>query len=373
MCKPGYPFEAQINNNGEVMVMKRFLASLLCAILVVSTSITVFGATKNDVQEKINSSVAYAFDGYYGKGGYDETETKQLYYQAFSGADISRYTDKYFSDIQDMINSGAFTGLDKLGLALNIMYFTNTDPSDFNGVNLLKLFENTSVDEYGGNAYYLQYASNAAAYYGLDDFAKKICDKMLEFYTMGSGTDFWGGYGTSVDDLATFVLTLAPYNAVYQEYINDAFALIEQYYTENGYDNYGANANSTALALAAYSAVGNKEKADSVYNILINNFFDESTGGFKSDYDEYYATSDAVYGMSFYINIADENSSKPSTESGESTTNSSSDNKTNSSESTDKNTSKTSPNTGNGGAVFSALTAMAFAGAAVIYLTKKHN
>ena len=99
----------------------------------------------------------------------------------------------------------------------------------------------------------------------------------------------------------------------YEEYTEDAFKLLETYYTESGYSNYGANADSTALALAAYSLAGNTEKAGAVYDILIKNFYDTETGGFKADYDEYYATADAVFALSFYMPIAEEDKQESTT------------------------------------------------------------
>ena len=47
--------------------MKKITAALLCVMLVICTSVTAFGATKNDVKEKIDTAVAFAFDGNYSK------------------------------------------------------------------------------------------------------------------------------------------------------------------------------------------------------------------------------------------------------------------------------------------------------------------
>ena len=47
--------------------MKKITAALLCVMLVISTSVTAFGATKNDVKEKIDTAVAFSFDGNYSK------------------------------------------------------------------------------------------------------------------------------------------------------------------------------------------------------------------------------------------------------------------------------------------------------------------
>lgn len=47
-------------NNGEVMIMKKFLAALLSVMIVMCASVTAFGATKSDVNKVVNTSVAYA-------------------------------------------------------------------------------------------------------------------------------------------------------------------------------------------------------------------------------------------------------------------------------------------------------------------------
>lgn len=91
-----------------------------------------------------------------------------------------------------------------------------------------------------------------------------------------------------------FLITLKYGSGDYSQYTNDAFALLENTYSADGYVNYTPSADSTALALAAYSAYGNKTKADDVYKLLIDKFYDGTTGGFKADYDPYYATADAV-------------------------------------------------------------------------------
>ena len=56
--------------------MKKVLAALLSLMLVISASITAFGATKSDVQEKIKSSVSYALDENYGKDDYNVSNFK---------------------------------------------------------------------------------------------------------------------------------------------------------------------------------------------------------------------------------------------------------------------------------------------------------
>lgn len=355
--------------------MKKFLAALLAVMLVMSASVTAFGATVSDVEAKIDSSIKYVDEGY-GKDGYNLKNAKNLYILAGARADLNTYEKGYFDAVAAALDAGELTGLDNLGLALNIMFFAGIDAEDFNGYNLVEMFKNTDVADNGGNPYYYTYAIEAAFFYDLDDYGRALCNELVKYYTMGEGTDFWGGYGTSPDDIATFIIGLSCYAEDYEEYINDAFKLLETYNTDKGYDNgYGANADSTALALAAYSVTDNKEMADKAYNKLML-FYDETTGGFKADYNPYYATADALYAMSFYVFLADEDAKEPTTNSNKPADNNNNNNNQTTTqpaaEARKTNDSKKSPNTGGSPAVAASFAAIALAGAAAV-LTKKHN
>lgn len=291
--------------------MKKITAALLCVMLVICTSVTAFGATKRDVKQKTDTAVAFAFDGNYSKNGYDVSSSKNLYILARSGADISAYTDAYFKSVAQAAGESKLTDPGTIGMAVCIAKAAGIDPENANGVNLADALKN-AVSSAVSSPYNYFYAIEAAKALGLDDTVKALSDTLAKYYTVGTGTDFWSGYGTSPDDLAMFILAMKTAGA-YEEYTEDAFKLLETYYTESGYSNYGANADSTALALAAYSLAGNTEKADAVYDILIKNFYDAETGGFKADYDEYYATADAVFALSFYMPIAEENKQESTT------------------------------------------------------------
>jgi LPXTG-motif cell wall-anchored protein len=349
--------------------MKKVLATLLAVMLVISTSITAFGADFEDVMDRIDSGVKYAFDGNYSKDGYDVSTSKNFNILVKSLADTEKYENAYKQSVKKALDEGTLTG-SNLALAVENLAYIGEDIEDFEGYNLVKLFTSTDVTAFSDNAYSYTYAIETASLLGEDDYAKKLCDQYLTYYTMGTGTDFWYGYGTSPDDLSMFVIGLSYYADDYKDYIDDALKLLETYYTEDGYSNYGANADSTALALAAYSAVGDKDKADSVYELL-EKFYDESTGGYKSDYDSYYATADAVYGLEYYLYVADfdfpyEDSTEKETTTQKTTekTTKADTTKEVTTTASKKNTSKTSPNTGNttafavGGAVLLAVGTM---------------
>ncbi|MCD7723543.1 MAG: hypothetical protein LUH82_06290 [Clostridiales bacterium] len=305
--------------------MKKVLASLLALMLLICASITAFGATSTDVKEIISAAVKYAFpyDGAQKTDGYSVDTSKYFLMHVKSGEDVSAYESAYFDSLKAALDSGSLTGLGSLSMAMQIMYYLDIDAADFQGYNLIEMFSSTDVTAIDYNPYYYAYACETASLYELDDFGKSLCDALIStYYTPGTGTDYWGGWGTSADDLSSFLIALAPYSADYGEYIEDALALLETYLADTGYGyGYGdSNADSTAMALAAYSALGQEEKASSVYELLITNFYDSETGGFTSDYDPYYATSDAVYALEYYAALLSGGEASESTTAADETT-----------------------------------------------------
>lgn len=289
------------------MKMRKVLATLLAVMLIMTASITAFGATKSDVEAKIKSSVAYVLDGDYGKDGYNVENAKYFLMYLKAGEDADKYEEDYLASVKTALDNGTLAGVGSLGVTLSVMDCLGVDASDFEGYDVAQLFEATDVTENEYSPYNYVYATEAAAAYGLDEYGKALCEQVKSYYKMGEGTDFFGGYGTSPDDLAMFILGLAPYADDYGEYIDDAFDLLETYNSDEGYVSWGeANASSTALAMAAYSVLGNREKADEACDKLML-FYSEKTGGFNASYNDYITTADAIFGMEYYMNVSDGN------------------------------------------------------------------
>ena len=363
------------------MKVRKVLATLLAVMLIMSASITAFGATKSDVEEKIRASVAYALDECYAEDGYSVGNSKYFLMYLKAGEAADKYEEEYLASVKNALDNGTLFGVGSLGTVLSIFDLLGADAYDFEGYNIVEMFESTDVTENEYSPYNYVYATEAAAAYGLDEYGKALCDQLATYYVFGEGADFWGGWGTSPDDLAMFVLGLAPYAADYAEYIEDAFELLETYNSDEGYTSWGeANADSTAYALAAYSAVGNKEMADAAYEKLML-FFDEETGGFIASYDEYYATADAIFGMEYYLPLAD-NDPEPETP-GEEPTTEEEGSKAPAEETAAEDTAQAqpapektpekSPDTGAMSGTAVALASIAFAGAAVMLAKKKES
>lgn len=295
--------------------MKKILAALLTVMLVMTASVTAFGATKSDVDKKIQTAAAYALDGCYGKDGYTVENSKYYLMYLKAGGSSEEYEKDFLDSVRRKLGEGTLSGVGTIGRTIEIISLLGADPRNFEGSDLAAALEAADPADNEGTPYSYLDGVEAAKLLGLDERGKKLCDQMLTYYKMSEGTDFWGGYGTSPDDLAVFVLTLAAYADDYGKYIADAVSLIETYNSDGGYTSYGeANADSTAYVLAAYSALNDKEHADAAYGKLML-FFNDETGGFTGSWDDYYATSDALFGLEYYAEIADaDEPAQPETE-----------------------------------------------------------
>lgn len=291
--------------------MKKISAMLLAVILVMSVSMTVFGATKGDTDKKVSTSLAYISAEWENNPTVNEN-LKDFYIFTCTNADMSKYKNGFAESVKTAVSDNTLTA-DSTVLAVGALANLGYDVTNFNGTNLVDLLKSFGADGFS-TPFSLVYGITLADKLGENELKNVYTEKLAGYYEIGKGTDFWGGWGTSADDLGTLIIGLSYAKTDYEEIISDAVSLLETYYTADGYTNYGANADSTALALGAYSALGDKEKADSVYDMLIDKFYDKETGGFKAEYDPYYATSDAVYGISFYRMIADEDKNTPPTE-----------------------------------------------------------
>ena len=131
------------------------------------------------------------------------------------------------------------------------------DYTDVAGYDLSKLMQNCGTTVYGTNYYLYRLVTEACAIVDApQSFVQSVIKNLTDLYKMGEGPDFWGGYGASADDLGAFLTALAPYADDYKTYIDDAVELLEKNVSDAGYTSWGsANADSTAMALMAYSAL----------------------------------------------------------------------------------------------------------------------
>ena len=249
------------------------------------------------------------------------------------------------------------------------------DYTDVAGYDLSKLMQNCGTAVYGTNYYLYRLVTEACAIVDApQSFVQSVIKNLTDLYKMGEGPDFWGGYGASADDLGAFLTALAPYADDYKTYIDDAVELLEKNVSDAGYTSWGsANADSTAMALMAYSALDDQEKADKAYDLLCK-FESKTTGVFTYDGEENaLATKDALTALGYYtdhligrIVIDPDDPTEPTTKKNAEKTTANKSTK----ETTKKSTSKKSPATGNNAAAAGVM-AITAAGACLLLAKKR--
>jgi hypothetical protein len=187
------------------------------------------------------------------------------------------------------------------------------DITDVSGTNLKTAFSKVAIagNTDSPNVYGTTLA--AAEKFKLGDaFITSILNELVNnYYVMGSGLNF---YGFSSDNLAYFVKTVYPYKDKYQKQYDNAVSMLENckvkggYYSTADYGDTAANADSTGLMLAAYSTIGNREKAAEIYKELLGFEVKDGQFGYESN-KEYnaYATKDALTGLIAFYNVLPSN------------------------------------------------------------------
>lgn len=404
--------------------MKKILAVITAICVMLTASITAFAQSQpksEDVQKEINSIVSYITSQK--EGNYTIDDAVDFYYLTKSGADLSKYNDKFIASVKENVkkNDGKLVSTYGESLAtyaavIDILSANEFDVTDFEGYDLTKAFSampaNSEI-----NPYYYNIVIPALFYVEDENFAETVCKTFVDnYYTMGSGMNYWG---YSCDNTAYFISAITYSVVEYPEQLNDAIKVIETYKTDGGYfcDNQYTttlNADSTGLALMAYAEYEwldslldeeaetiNIDKSTEIYNQLAK--FKTSTEGAYSfevgGEPNAYATFDVLRGLISYNDVlsfkelidtpidwddptddpedpTDETTKKP-----ESTTKlqlkplvtQKTDAAETTSTETKKNTSKKSPSTGAGTATIAMSVALAGAGFAVLAAKKKEQ
>lgn len=344
--------------------MKRILAALLAVVLVTSASVTAFGATKEEVKDVQKAAADYIV-AQYSENGFTAADAKYFEHAVKGSADVSAYKDQFLDSAEQELDNVPYGSMDSVVQILSACEALGEYPSNF-GRDYSKsiMYDNLPVIYSPYN--YVQ-AIKLCKTYGLNDKAAEYADALCSMYTMGTGPVFWGDPSwMSGDDVAAFILALAPLKDDYSDYIEDALAILENYYSEDGYISAytGANTDTTGLALAAYAALGETDKATEIYDMLVNNFRDASTGGFTADYDALYATADALTGIEEYLPLAEEETAEASA--------AVTDGETPAATETKKADAKKSPSTGSE-PLYAAFAAAALSATLIVALKKKEQ
>ena len=276
--------------------------------------VTVTSCLNGYVAAEIENAGEYILDGI---NAFQLKDAVKLATMLMSDVDMSQYQKGFADSVYDHLkqNGGKiispYSGKEDIGLygavILSLEKF-GYSASDFKGYDIKNAFENADIETAGTHPYYYRFAIEAAD----EELAKKLCDDLIQkYYTKGKGL-YNGVY--CCDNTSYFLLAIGKYANSYQEYVDDAKAVIKSYTKENGCynDDEGmvteVNANSTALAMGAYAAVGDIDGAFAYYKMLLEGFEGE-TGIFQMDgEDDYSATVDALTALGYFKRAIEENS-----------------------------------------------------------------
>ena len=301
--------------------MKKIIAVILALCLAMSTGITAFAQDKKVTSAELMKELQGAAD-YLSKDSYTVDDALNLYYLVSSGAEVKN-VDSFVKAVKDNLaaNDGKLItsyGENLTSYAAAIQIMMNTDISDDNTfLTLINSFGKMDPTVLPDSPYYYNVIIPASIFVEDESFGKKLCDTLLKnYYVKGQGMDY---YGFSCDNTAYLISALSVYSFDYEDVISDCLKVLENYKVDGGYcfsKEYGTapNADSTALALMAYSSVylssdtvdENEIKAvcDEIYNDLTA-FKGSKTGvyTYMNDGDNAYATADALRGISLYYTV----------------------------------------------------------------------
>ena len=315
---------------------KAATAALTAAVLVSASVTSAFAAQKNEVFDELLKTSEYLL-----------TQNPEAGYQndyalgaIVSGAADESFKESYILSVEDslkqnggkLIFTDSYTGETGESLmyeacAAIALYKMGVDTSDIGGYNLADIISNYDLSLVS-NPYHLCEALKAARLTGVsDDVKARLKDAIMAYYTDNGetgGMDYWG---ISTDNNGVFVEALAPYmdsDQAVKNAVEKSLRYIENMKRADGYDSsadyaseYG-NPDSTALALRAFAAVNDIEKADEAYDYLMGFKSSETDGAYLYAGDEsVYAAKDAQAALVAYYDYLPANAAnddKTSTE-----------------------------------------------------------
>lgn len=222
-----------------------------------------------------------------------------------SGYDMSSFKSAFLKSVKDnltankgkLLNMAGKEDLGLYGAVIQILDRYGMDAKNVYGYNIVSAFESLPADQIS-NPYLYRVAIKSAS----STFAKSLCDALIkDYYVMGKGMNYWG---FSCDSTAVFLTAIAPYANDYKAVVDDAKSVIASYTATDGCffssEYPESNADSTAVALMAYAALGNNAKALDLFAKLKN--FESTTLGVMLSYGAMndYATKEAVLALEYF-------------------------------------------------------------------------
>lgn len=312
--------------------MKKLLSVLLSAVMIFSAVVpfSALAETKTLGLKEIVTAQVEAKADMLGAMNYLKASTPQTVANSYevhkfaqAGGDVSEYLTALESNLK--ANNGKIMARQQgetadsenlvyYAVAIDILTILGKDVTNFGGYNVKQAFETfAQTNKNVSNPYFYRCIVEACKAIGNDKLARDLIDQMSKSYKVGSGLDNWG---YSCDNTSVYVATVAPYKAYYQTNYNDALKLIAGYKKNKGYcyqTTFEENANSTAMALMAYSAAGDFDKAYEAYQLLKNFESDKNNGVFMAaDWktgamtENQLATADALRALSYFDDACDQ-------------------------------------------------------------------
>lgn len=312
--------------------MKKLLSVLLSAVMIFSAVVpfSALAETKTLGLKEVVTAQVEAKADMLGAMNYLKASTPQTVANSYevhkfaqAGGDVSEYLTALESNLK--ANNGKIMARQQgetadsenlvyYAVAIDILTILGKDVTNFGGYNVKQAFETfAQTNKNVSNPYFYRCIVEACKTIGSDKLARDLIDQMSKSYKVGSGLDNWG---YSCDNTSVYVATVAPYKAYYQTNYNDALKLIDSYKKNKGYcyqTKFEENANSTAMALMAYSAAGDFDKAYEAYQLLKNFESDKNNGVFMAtDWntgilgENKLATADALRALSYFYKACDQ-------------------------------------------------------------------
>ncbi len=312
--------------------MKKLLSVLLSAVMIFSAVVpfSALAETKTLGLKEVVTAQVEAKADMLGAMNYLKASTPQTVANSYevhkfaqAGGDVSEYLTALESNLK--ANNGKIMARQQgetadsenlvyYAVAIDILTILGKDVTNFGGYNVKQAFETfAQTNKNVSNPYFYRCIVEACKAIGSDKLARDLIDQMSKSYKVGSGLDNWG---YSCDNTSVYVATVAPYKAYYQTNYNDALKLIAGYKKNKGYcyqTTFEENANSTAMALMAYSAAGDFDKAYEAYQLLKNFESKNNNGVFMAaDWntgilgENKLATEDALRALSYFDDACDQ-------------------------------------------------------------------
>lgn len=312
--------------------MKKLLSVLLSAVMIFSAVVpfSALAETKTLGLKEVVTAQVEAKADMLGAMNYLKASTPQTVANSYevhkfaqAGGNVSEYLTALESNLK--ANNGKIMARQQgetvdsenlvyYAVAIDILTILGKDVTNFGGYNVKQAFETfAQTNKTVSNPYLYRCIVEACKTIGNDELAKTLIDQMSKSYKVGSGLDNWG---YSCDNTSVYVATVAPYKAYYQTNYNDALKLIAGYKKNKGYcyqTTFEENANSTAMALMAYSAAGDFDKAYEAYQLLKNFESKNNNGVFMAtDWntgilgENKLATEDALRALSYFYKACDQ-------------------------------------------------------------------